>query len=96
LLDIPPEVRKEGVSIDETIGFLAISDVSMIAFPCFVVVAQDTNSVDHKRQPILETMCRPWRCSRQPPNNNFNECPRIKHMPFVDELLGRHVEMKLQ
>jgi hypothetical protein len=53
-LDFTPEIRQQHVRVSKTVDFLDIPHMPMVAFACFVIVAQHTNSIDNKRQPIFE------------------------------------------
>jgi hypothetical protein len=63
----------------------------MITLARFIIVAQDADFIDDERQPVLEGVARASCRSWQPPYNYLDKRTCIKHMPFVDQQLRRHV-----
>jgi len=62
----PPEIRYQLLQVCEEIGKLLLANVLVIALSYFIIEANDTNFVDHKRQTILEAVGdRAWIRSRE-------------------------------
>jgi len=90
MVHVLPEIRQELLERRKAIRYLNVTDMPMIAFPGFIVIAQHAVTGHHISQCIFIQMARSAHGLRHLPYTQLCKSSGAELMTFIEQQLGFH------